>query len=199
MLCGNCVGLSRNPAAIVTFFDLPGSHKNAWSQREGTKEVGATKGYSAYWGGMDVGVTNHPSEILIFGQRTGSDQLDLLLRVHMQRINTDDQKFVVNWLPDYYGSKMKAFALDKIGVGFPIWDRLSRQHSHGTRIHGFNFSEKRVVAFDDRKLEPKETQKDLAIERNVLEASTDWLRNDYVDAKKIRLPYDKELLIEFQG
>ncbi len=97
----------------------------------GTKEVGATRGYSAYFGGMDVGVTNHPSEILIFGQRTGSDHLDLLTRVHMQRINTDDQKFVVEQLFEFYGEKMTAFALDKTGVGFPIWDQISRHPRFG--------------------------------------------------------------------
>jgi hypothetical protein len=117
----------------------------------------------------------------------------------MQRINTDDQKFVVQQVFEYYGSKLKAFALDKTGVGFPIWDQLSRHPNFGSRIHGFNFSEKRVVAFEDRELKPKETQKDLAIERNVVEAGTDWLRNDYVDVAKMRLPYDREILLEFQG
>jgi hypothetical protein len=130
--------------AILSFFDIPGTHKNSWSQKSGTKEVGATKGYSAYWAGMDVGVTNHPSEILVYGQRTASQHLDLLLRVHMQRINTDDQKFVIAHLMDWYGSAMKAFALDKTGVGFPIWDQLSRHPTFGDRIHGFNFSEKRA-------------------------------------------------------
>ena len=48
-------------------------------------------------------------------------------------------------------------------------------------------------------LEKGEKQEDLAILRNVVEATTDWLRNDYVDTKKILLPNDKELIIEFQG
>ncbi len=137
--------------AIMTFLQLPGTHKAGWSMKNGAKEVGAPKGYSAYFGGMDVGVTNHPSEILIFGQRTGTDHLDLLTRVHMQRINTDDQKFVVEQLFEFYGEKMTAFALDKTGVGFPIWDQMSRHPRWGNRIYGFGFSENRVVAIEDRR------------------------------------------------
>ena len=55
------------------------------------------------------------------------------------------------------------------------------------------------MAFEDRPLVDKETQKDLAIWRNVVEATTDFLRNDFVDAKRLRLPYDREILLEFQG
>lgn len=184
---------------VTYFLDVPGTHKVGYSQKEGNKEVGAPKGYSAYWGGMDVGVTNHPSEILIYGQRTGTDFLELLLRVNMQRINTDDQKTVIEWIFDFYGEKLKAFALDKTGVGFPIWDQLTRHPRFGNRIYGYNFSEKIIVGFEDRPLEGREKKADLAIERNVVEAATDWLRNDFVDLGKMKLPYDRELLLEFQG
>lgn len=178
---------------------IPGTHKGGYSQREGQREVGSPKGYSAYWGGADIGVTNHPSEFLIFGQRSGSELIELVLRCNLNRINTDDQKFVIEWLFDFYGDKLKGFGMDKTGVGFPIWDQLSRRTSIAKRIFGFNFSEKRVVAFEDREPEDKETMEDLAIMRNVVEATTDWLRNDYVDLAKIRMPYDKELMLEFQG
>lgn len=184
---------------IEQMIEVPGSHFSGYSQIIDRREVGAPKGYSAYWGGADIGVTNHPSEFLIFGQRQGTDVIELLTRVNLQRINTDDQKFVIQRLFELYGTKLKAFALDKTGVGFPIWDQLSRSALFGKRIYGYNFSEKVPVAFEDRPLEGAETQKDLAIWRNVVEATTDWLRNDYVDAKKIRLPYDREILLEFQG
>jgi hypothetical protein len=182
---------------IHTWIDLPGTHRAGYSQREGNREVGAPHGYSAYWGGMDVGVTNHPSEILIFGQRVGTDTLEMLTRIQMHRVNTDDQKHVITRLFEFYGDKLK-FGIDKTGVGFPVWDQLTRM-PYGARVHGFGFSENRVVAFEDRHLEPGETKADLAIKRNMVEASTDWLRNDYVDGKKMRLPYDREVLTEFQG
>jgi hypothetical protein len=184
-------------ALIHSWVDLPGIHKHAYSQKLGNKEVGSPNGWSAYWAGMDVGVTNHPSEILVFGQRQGTDFLELLTRIQMQRINTDDQKHVVTAVMDFYGDKIR-FGIDKTGVGFPIWDQLTRT-SYGDRIFGFGFSENRVVAIEDRPLVDKETIKDLARMRNFVEGSTDWLRNDYVDAKKLRLPYDREVLQEFQG
>ncbi len=185
--------------SIETFLDqIPGSHRRGYSQTVGGREVGSPKGYSAFWAGMDVGVTNHPSEILLFGQRSGTDLLELLLRVHMQRINTDDQKQVIERLFDFYGAKLQAFALDKTGVGFPIWDQLTRA-PFGKRIYGYNFSEKVIVGFTDRPLEQGEKREDLAIQRNVVEATTDLLRNDYVDLRKLRLPFDRELLLEFQG
>ncbi len=184
-------------ALIHSWIDLPGTHRPGYSQKVGPKEVGSPKGYTAYWAGMDVGVTNHPSEILVYGQRTGTDFLELLTRIQMHRINTDDQKHVVTAVMDFYGDKIR-FGIDKTGVGFPIWDQLTRT-SYGARIFGFGFSEKRVVAIEDRPLVGTETIKDLARYRNFVEGSTDWLRNDYVDARLMRLPYDKEVLQEFQG
>jgi hypothetical protein len=184
-------------AMMHGWIQIPGEHFTGYSQRIVNREVGSPRGYTAYWGGMDVGVTNHPSEILIFGQRTGTEFLELLTRVQMHRINTDDQLLVVQRMFEIYGEKLR-FGIDKTGVGFPLWDQLTRR-SFGDRVYGFGFSEKRVVAIEDRDLEAGETMKDLAKMRNMVEASTDWLRNDYVDAKKFRLPYDREVLIEFQG
>jgi hypothetical protein len=184
-------------ALIHSWIDLPGTHRHGYSQKVGAREVGSPNGYSAYWAGMDVGVTNHPSEILVYGQRTGTDFLEMLLRIQMHRINTDDQKHVVTAVMDFYGTKIR-FGIDKTGVGFPIWDQLTRT-SYGARVYGYGFSEKRVVAIEDRELVGTETIKDLAIMRNFVEASTDWLRNDYIDVKKMRMPYDKEVLQEFQG
>ncbi len=185
-------------ALIHSWINLPGTHKSGYSQFAGGKEVGSPKGYSAYWAGMDVGVTNHPSELLVFGQRTGTEFLELLLRIQMHRINTDDQKAIVELVMDWYGDRIK-LGIDRTGVGFPIWDQLSRHPRFGKRIFGFGFSENRVVGFEDRELVDNETIKDLAIYRNFVEASTDWLRNDYVDTRQLRLPYDREVLIEYQG
>lgn len=190
---------------LLAFINLPGEHKSGYSQTVSSagggraREVGAPKGYSAYWGGADIGVTNHPSEFLIFGQREGTDFLELLTRINLQRINTDDQMLVIQHLFEFYGPKLQAFTLDKSGVGQPIWDILSRHPLYAKRIFGYNFSEKVVVGFEDRELERGEEMIDIALKRNVIEAVTDYLRNDYVDQKKFRLPWDREILLEFQG
>lgn len=193
-------------SAVLNMISLPGTHKVGYSQKASKPgstreaEVGSPKGYSAYWGGADIGVTNHPSEFLVFGQRADDTNfLELLLRINLQRINMDDQKAVVEHIFDFYGEKLKAFAIDNTGVGQPIWEQLTRSPRIGSRIHGYNFSSKVVVGFEDREPVGTEKLEDLAIRRNVVEAATDYLRNDYVDTKRMRLPWDRELLLEFQG
>lgn len=175
----------------ITLLDLPGIHKSTWTL--------APRGYSAFYGGMDVGVTNHPSEILIVGQRAGvqREQLDLLLRVHMHRIPTNEQVEIVAALFNFYGEKLATFGIDRTGIGFSIWEALSQSFGDD-RIKGYNFSGKYAVSLEDRPLERGETNEDLVIERNVVEFASDALR-EVVDAKGLLLPNDRELLLEWQG
>ena len=87
------------------------------------------------------------------------------------------------------------------GLGLPIWQettRGGRLHKHAVRIKGYGFSEKRAVAFDDRPLERREKPEDAVIEKNIIEHATDELRS-LVDGGMMELPYDTELLGEFQG
>jgi len=177
-------------SSILNHLYIPGTHKHGWS--------GAPKGYSAYYAGMDVGVTNHPSEILVFGQRAGGakEHLDLLLRVHLQRIPVLQQQEVIEHLFASYGPKLQTFGIDRTGVGFPLWQALEGRYRD--RMKGYNFSAKYVIGFEDRPLEKGETQEDLKIERNIVEFSSDALR-EIVDAKGLTLPFDGELLQEWQG
>ncbi len=143
-------GDDERAAMIDGWMQIPSEHFRGYSQKVGNKEVGSPKGYTAYWGGMDVGVTNHPSEILIFGQRAGSDFLELLLRVHMQRINTDDQMLVVSRLFEIYGKNLQ-LGIDKMQpVSEPVltpkgWvpigklavgDRVIGSDGHPTEVTG---------------------------------------------------------------
>lgn len=144
-----------------------------------------------------TGNTNHPSEILVFGQRTSTEFLELLLRVQLQRVNTDDQKEVVRHLFKLYGNKLE-FGIDKNGIGMPLWDQLTRE-SFGDRVYGFHDTENRVFAIEDRDLKPGEKPEDLIRKRPTIECSTDWLRNNHVDTGNFRLPSDNEIIRQFQG
>lgn len=176
---------------ILQFLNVPGTHLSGWS--------GAKKPYVSFYGGMDVGLTNHPSEIMILGLRAGGgDHLDLLLRIQLRRIRSGDQKAVVAWLFSHYGEKLRAFGIDRGGLGFPIVQDL-QQERFGDRIYGWNFDEKVVTAFEDRELERDETMEDLAIYRRFVEHSSDVLRNEYVDTRRIQLPDDAEVINQFQG
>lgn len=177
---------------ILQFLHFPGTHINP--------NVLAPKGYGAYYGGMDVGLTNHPSEIMILGHRLGQgDHLDLITRIQLRRIKSEDQKAVVRWLFNFYGQKLRAFGIDRGGLGFPIVQDLQADRVIGSRIYGWNFDEKVVTGFEDRELERDETMEDLAIYRPFVEHSSDVLRNDYIDLKRITLPNDGDLINQFQG
>jgi hypothetical protein len=193
--------LLQHTGSVRAFLDLPGSHLQ--------------KEYSSFWGGMDVGFTRDPSEILVFGeveQKGGESLLRLLSRIHMMRIAASDQAEVVRALFDFYGERLRCLALDKTGNGLPLWQELDpeavgmtmdlrRTPEHmSRRIKGYNFSSKVAVEFDDRPLERRERPEDAVIEKNIVDFATDELRK-LVDARppRIELPMDQELLTEFQG
>jgi hypothetical protein len=199
---------------------IPQSHFVGYSQLtaryldDGTRlpptETGSPHGYSAYFAGMDVGVTAHPSEITVFGQRTGSELLELLLRINMFRVDTDRQIEVVEKVFGRYGRKLLAFGMDMTGVGWPLWDLLSKRPAIGDRVHGYGFSTKVPVGLADpeeldgmppaRRIGRVAARVDeRVIMRWMVEAATDLLRNDYIDAGKMRLPFDREVLLDFQG
>jgi hypothetical protein len=175
---------------IADFLDFPQSHKK----------------YKRYWAGMDVGYTNHPSEILVFAESEYKNEkpvLKLLTRVHLERISHPDQVEAIKFIIDWY--KPVAFSLDKTGVGLPLFQQVQQenQKKYLDIIRGYGYSEKILVDFDDSKKEdehalPDEVAKEAGIYRNVVEYASDVLR-DMVDNKRIILPWDRDLIGEFQG
>lgn len=183
--------VDRSGMPIDAHLRLPGNH--------------LLPGYKSFWAGLDVGFTNDPSELLVFGmihsKEKDADILRLLTRVHMMRIPAHMQAAVIDAVFDFYGPRMKALSMDKTGAGLPIWQetiRGGRLHQHEQRLKGYGFSEKKAVEFDDRPLERKETMADAVIEKNVIEFATDELRK-LVDGELMEFPFDQELLTEFQG
>jgi len=179
---------------IETLIDLPGSHKL----------------FKRVWIGMDVGMTNHPSEILVFGgeaksgPRSGDsegERIRCLARIHLERISAMDQLSVMNHLAQYYHPL--GFGMDRTGLGLPIF-QFAKDPDHAnvqlmTSIRGYNFSEKIPVAFEQLEEDAEWVDPiDRAILGNVLEYSSDQLRL-LVDQGRMRLPWDIDMLREFQG
>lgn len=179
---------------IESLIDIPGAHKQ----------------YKRTFIGMDVGMTNHPTEILVWGEeaKPGSRgntedgvRLRCLLRVHLERISAMDQGRVMNHLCENY--KPVSFGMDRTGLGLPIF-QYAKDPDHANiylqkAIKGYNFSEKIPVAFEpleneDEWVEPM----DRAIMGNVLEYSSDQLRL-LVDQGRLVMPWDIDMLREFQG
>lgn len=191
---------------IVEALDFPSRHRNR---------------YKRFWAGMDVGFTNHPSEILIFAEhkltetekkarsrlgkavpKENNYALKLVTRINLTRVANPDQIRAVLWVVDHY--KPVAFSMDKTGNGLPLFQDIQEKNQQaGTIIKGYGFSEKILVDFDqsievEDDLTPDELAKEAGIKRNTVEYSTDVLRK-LVDHQRLWLPWDEELLGEFQG
>jgi hypothetical protein len=162
------------------------------------------------WIGMDVGYMSDPSEILVFAEespvKSKPSQLRLISRVTMQRVNHGNQANAILWLINFY--RPHVFAMDKTGLGLPLFQDIKERAKNDPNlmhkldtIKGYNFSEKILVDLDDTieidgfRGDPVKEQ---GIYRNVLEYSTDMLR-DLVDNGRLVLPFDKEVIAEFQG
>lgn len=171
-----------------------------------------------FWCGMDVGFTAAPSEILIFveytpkpaelkadlargiaGPEDGKTRLKLLARINLQRIGHPLQVRVIEKVLAFY--KPKAFGMDKTGVGLPLFQDLQSRSVEAARIvKGYGFSEKVIVDIDGTVLlgDHDDVLKEAAIKSNVLEYSTDKLR-ELVDHGRMLMPWDRDLIREFQG
>lgn len=173
---------------IINYLPFPEQHK---------------KDYQNFWIGMDVGYTNDPSEILVFAEyrktKAAASTLKLITRVHLERISNPQQCQAIIWMMDFY--RPKAFSLDKTGVGLPLFQDLQHMAPGvANQIKGYNFSSKILVDFD-QSVDVKEGEDDVkkaGIEKQVLEYATDVLR-DLVDNERLHLPWDRDLLGEFQG
>jgi hypothetical protein len=173
-----------------------------------------------------TGNTISPTEILVFGEQKDG-KLVLVTRVNLQRISAIDQIAVFEKIANFY--RPACIGIDRTGVGLPIYQMALDRGGHlGKVVKGFNFSEKVQIGLepvtvapagsnlDRRNLDPDLADEpdaaydeaypawdvnitnDRAIMANVLEFSSDLLR-DAVDRQLIRLPYDIELIKEFQG
>lgn len=171
-------------------------------------------GYERVWAGADIGMTNHPTEILIFGeeaspltggrlQQVPKKRLKLLTRIHLERIASHDQRAVFHKVWDFY--RPQGFGMDRTGLGLPIYQEIMASEHRGLAsiLRGYNFSEKIIVGFESHEDDTYFPDEDddprgAPIRANVLEYSSDALRS-LVDQKEILLPWDLDLIREFQG
>lgn len=169
------------------------------------------KAYDRVWVGMDVGLTNHPSEIVISGEESPtptrfkddegelrpSTKLKMLARIHLERISAPNQRRVLEHVYEFY--KPKAIAMDRTGLGLPIYQEIQEMGNRGfiATMRAYNFSEKITVGYDSSDADD-DNPGGTPVMANVLEYASDMLRL-YVDQKMVRLPYDGQLIREFQG
>lgn len=155
--------------------------------------------YSSYWGGMDVGFTTDPSEVLIFGTTVsrGKEVSRLILRMTLKQLMARHQLILLNKVFTALGPRLRRFAMDKTGNGRTITEEAGFLPNVLNKIAGYGFSEVRPVAFDDRPLQKGETAEDLVIKKQVIKFATETIRK-WVDEGLLELPYDVELLGQLQ-
>ena len=138
-----------------------------------------TEKYKTFWVGVDLGWTNHPTEIMVFAEEVMTpaeyklqknanelgrgkavppdpsiSRLKLLTRITMTRVSYPDQKIAFLKVIEHY--KPKAFSFDATGAGQPVFQEIQeiietdpRYEYIKTIVKGYNFSGNILVAFDD--------------------------------------------------
>ena len=167
------------------------------------------KKYSRFWVGMDVGMTNHPSEILVFAEdypqsKAGGRKeslpdmrLKCLSRIHLERISSPDQRKVLAKVFEFY--RPEAISMDRTGLGLPIYQEIIEGGgAFASAMRAYNFSEKILIGYEETDEEVYDTEDLVPIKANVLEYSSDMLRS-LVDQRQIQLPWDIDMIREFQG
>ena len=115
------------------------------------------KSYGVTWAGIDIGLTNDPSEILVFGEthkarssRPDPDEsiLKLLTRIRLERISAPNHRKIMEQVYDHY--RPRVFAMDGTGLGLPIYQEIQNSGKSGFQkaVRSFNFSEKIVVGYE---------------------------------------------------
>lgn len=131
------------------------------------------------WVGMDVGLINDPTEILIVAEmpvspekrkellsrkkacpKPGLSRLVQIGRISLHKVTAAAQARVISWVCDNY--PVKRFSMDSTGIGLPIFQVvqfLAALPNDDMRIPAkkaldviqpYNFKSKILVAFDDR-------------------------------------------------
>ena len=167
---------------ILDLIDLPGTHK-VWD---------------TFWVGMDVGMTDAPSELLVFAEEADKKRgavLRLVTRIHLERIRSKDQRRVIEHLFEFYNPKL--FTIDRGGVGFPLFQELQDGATRfRDRVVGFTADEKLVVGWFEH--DEYDNPSEFEIRRQAKEFGYDSLR-EWVDQRKLVLPWDTTLIGEWQG
>jgi hypothetical protein len=96
---------------------------------------------------------------------------------------------------DFY--KPRQLSIDRTGLGLPLYQEILAQTDSWTkRVVGYAFNEKVVIGWED--FEEWEDPADYELKAIVQEYGYDLLRR-LVDSKEMILPFEVELLGEWQG
>lgn len=176
------------------------------------------------YGGMDVGLINDPTVIMLFAvqkDKEKRERLKLVRMLHLWRFRERQIREVAYRIDLQYGKTLRAFGQDITGMGLPLFQAMEddeRCPEHLREVsRGYTFNALVPVAVDENyvsevggkmvdqygnmvKVErDKWTGQDRYVSyMTMIEASTRYLRN-FVDQTFLLLPFHQGLVKDMQG
>lgn len=181
-------------------------------------------GYREVWGGVDIGLTNAPTVIMLFAKVKieGRARLKLIRRFTLERMRTKNIRHALYAIAWHYGTALKGVGIDVTGLGFPIWQEMEDDEvapAHLLEVsRGYFFNAKlpvdvapQQVTKDEagrmrdqfgnavvEEVDPNTNEVRYVTYMPMIEASTRYLRED-VDTTTFLLPFDTEITTDMQG
>jgi hypothetical protein len=181
-------------------------------------------GYQEVWAGMDVGLTNSPTVIMLFARVKDKNvpRMKLIRRYTLERMRTRQIREATYAIASVYGSALKGFGMDVTGLGFPMWQEMEDDEAAPQYLmdvaRGYFFNAKVPVAVNKEfvTVDQHDRMRDqfgnaviadldplTGITRYVtfmamIEAGTRYLR-EWVDSTFLLLPFDTEITSDMQG
>jgi hypothetical protein len=181
-------------------------------------------GLKDVWGGMDLGLNQSPSVIVLFSREKvkGVDRLKLVRRIQLERFPSHILRQALYAIGYHFGTSLKGFGMDATGLGLPIWQEMGADERCPQHLRdvskSFFFNANVEVAVDKRHVteDEKGRKRDalgaaveeifdpltgvtrLVTKRPMIEASTGYLR-EWVDTTYLMLPFDVEVTADMQG
>ena len=181
-------------------------------------------GYKDLWAGADLGLTNSPTEILLFSREKvkGSMRMKLIRRFTLERMRTRNLREAFYAIDRFYGDALKGLGIDCTGLGFPIWQEMEDDEEAPAHLlevsRGYFFNAKVPVDVDKRnvtqdssgrlrdqygnavviEVDPLTGQERYVTYMPMIEASTRYLR-EWVDSSFLLLPFDPQITTDMQG
>lgn len=182
-------------------------------------------GYKEVYGGIDVGLTNSPTVIMLFARvkiRGQTTRLKLIRRITMERMRTRQIRESLYAIDRFYGSALRGFGMDVTGLGFPMWQEMEDDEAAPEHLlevgRGYFFNAKVPVSVDKEfvsvdqqgnlrdqfgsavvaQTDPLTGETKYVTFMPMIEAGTRYLR-EWIDSTYLLLPFDTEVTADMQG
>jgi hypothetical protein len=176
------------------------------------------------YAGMDVGLVNDPTVIMLFAvmpDRDRKSRLQLVRMLHLWRFREKQIRQITYRIARQYGLTLRSFGQDITGLGLPLYQAMEDDEECPTHLkevaQGYTFNAKVPVSVDKNYVSEQGQQlvdqyghivevvrdkwtgaESLVARMTMIEASTRYLRG-FIDSGYMLLPFHDKLIADFQG